>query len=154
MAGEKVDTVTRVQLPEAGDGVELYLTVGDFRRLFNEVGEDYVSKIETGLNQANFEVFDKFLSIAAKRKGKPFPTKVDVLDMRLEDVRDRLRDAFTLSLAGLRYKDYLVKIAKDNRALTERLTGDKDDTPFLAAGSDNSTTERTGPDFSLETMNP
>lgn len=114
-----MDTITRVQLPEAGPGVELYVENVDWRKLYGEMGKDYVSILDQGIASLDFETMDKFLSVAAKKNGAPHPIKVEQVLLPPTEIRKRLHDAFALSLSGLDYRSYVKKTVSENRQLMD-----------------------------------
>ena len=103
--GER-NSIRRVQFPEAGEGVELYLRNSGTRALFAKYGEDYFSTIEKGLLFANFDVIETCLGLMAIKDDEKVKIDIDDLDgIPLQVLQDKLMDAFSLSANGRTYKD-------------------------------------------------
>lgn len=96
----------RVPFKEAGEGVELYLANSGTRTLFNDLGKDYFTAIERGLLFADIEILEKCLAQMAYKGAEKIAVKLDDLDnLSLQELCEKLLDAFSLSANGRTYKD-------------------------------------------------
>lgn len=121
MSADTRNSLRRVQFPEAGEGVELLLPNSGTRLLFNEYGEGYFQAIEKGLLFGDIQVIEKCLSLMGHKGGEKFEIKFDDLDhIPLQQLMDKLLDAFSLSANGRTYIDQVKhvqeQIAKANES--------------------------------------
>lgn len=106
------NSLRRVQFPEAGEGVELYLANSGTRALFAKFGEEYFTVVEKGLLFGNFDVIETCLAFMPHdAEGKKVKVDIDDLDsLSLQDLQDRLLDTFCLSANGRTYREQVAWI--------------------------------------------
>lgn len=138
------DANRRVEFTAAGAGVYLKLTNAGIRTLHNTYGKDHVRIVNEAFMSADVGVMEALLALTPHKGDEPIAVGFDDLDhISLQDLTDKLRDAWSLSIHGRTFEDQVSHIQS---ILAEAEKAEAD--PLLtspAAGSDISNELLSGP---------
>ncbi len=141
------DANRRIELNEAGNGVYLLLRNSGVRVLHSKYGAEHIKIVNNAFLTADIPVLENLLEIMAHKGDAPFELGFDDLDnMSLQDLTDKLRDAWSLAIHGMTFEEQVAHIQK---LMAE--AGDKTDEPdplptSPADSSDTSSEQPSGQD--------
>lgn len=138
------DANRRIEFEEGGKGVQLLLTNAGVRVLHSTYGKEHVRIVNEGFMTADIGVIEKLLELMPHKGDEKVDVPFDDLDnLSLQDLTDKLRDAWSLAIHGMTFDEQMEHIQK---LIAEQ--GDKpDESPLLtspAAGSDTSSEQPSG----------
>lgn len=110
---EARDANRRIAFDEAGRGVYLVLRNSGIRELHTEYGRDHVRIVNDAFLTADIPVLEKLLDLMAHKGEERFDvTFDDIENMSLQNLSDKLRDAWSLAIHGLTFEGQIAKIQK------------------------------------------
>lgn len=144
---EARDANRRIAFEEAGRGVYLVLRNSGTRVLHNRYGKEHIRIVNEAFLVADIPVLEKLLEIMAHKGDDLFEVTFDDLDnISLQDLSDKLRDAWSLGIHGLTFEGQIAKVQK-LMAESEGKKEEPDPLPTSPAdGSDTSSEQPSGQD--------
>lgn len=146
----EINTLRRVDFPEAGEGCELLLRLPGFKQLYKDYGDNHFSHTIEALLRHDTDVMEKILAWAVTDKdGKPVSgVTLDSLDgkVTMSTLQTKLLDAFSLSAVGRTWEEHVKKMldeAEQAAREAEDPAPKKNPTKGRAAGSGSSNDEPT-----------
>ena len=137
------DANRRVQFPELGAGVYLVLRNSGVRVLHSLYGKEHVRAVNDAFLTADIPILEKLLELMAHKGEEPFQIDFDDIDnISLQELTDKLRDAWSLSVHGRTWEGQIEYVQK---LIAEQ--GDKEEKadPFPTSPPDTSDTSSEQP---------
>lgn len=110
-----MDQATKRFVPfeEAGEGVTLLFNFKDCKTLQNHLGDGWFNGAPERIDRYDTEWIERYLLVGGKKDGKAHPIKLEELEnVTMAEIATKILDALFLSVHGLGFADYQIKIMK------------------------------------------